>query len=238
MTERGRIRTYVQGLDEQLEGGIPEGYIVLIQGMPGTMKSSLAYSILYHNAKENGIPGLYISLEQNKDILLEHMKSLKMDHELVKDKLSVIDFGLVRKKIEGLKETNPAWLDVAKMYFKTMKKSSDYKLLVIDSLSVLEIIGRIENRRSELFKFFEWLRELNATTFLVSEAYSESNVVQGEDFLADGIIHLKMERLLRDEVNVQRRIRIAKMRSTNHNTSYFILVRSGDKFQITQLISE
>src|SRR5438093_9480588 len=45
-----RVPTFVEGLDESLEGGIPWGHLVLIEGAPGTMKSSLAFSILLHNA--------------------------------------------------------------------------------------------------------------------------------------------------------------------------------------------
>ena len=46
------IRTYVTGLDNRIEGGIPKGHIVLIAGESGSMKSSLAWNILYNYAKE------------------------------------------------------------------------------------------------------------------------------------------------------------------------------------------
>ena len=45
-----RIKTYVKGLDEVMQDGIPEGSVVMIAGKPGTMKSSFAFNILYHNA--------------------------------------------------------------------------------------------------------------------------------------------------------------------------------------------
>ncbi|MCK4455626.1 MAG: KaiC domain-containing protein, partial [Thermoplasmata archaeon] len=48
-----RVRTHIRGLDEQLQGGVPRGSVVLIAGKPGTMKSSVAFNILYRNAKEN-----------------------------------------------------------------------------------------------------------------------------------------------------------------------------------------
>ena len=62
-----RLKTYIKGLDPHLEGGLPKGHILLFAGQPGTMKSSLAYSILYNNAKENGINGIHISLEQSRE---------------------------------------------------------------------------------------------------------------------------------------------------------------------------
>src|SRR5881396_30811 len=58
------VRTFVEGLDETMEGGIPWGHLVLIEGAPGTMKSSLAFSILLHNAAKEGLHCLYLSLEE------------------------------------------------------------------------------------------------------------------------------------------------------------------------------
>ncbi len=48
-----RIKTYIQGFDDVMSGGIPEGHVVLIAGEPGTFKSSLAFNMLYHNVKNN-----------------------------------------------------------------------------------------------------------------------------------------------------------------------------------------
>ena len=45
-----RIRTYVTGLDDRMEGGVPAKYLTLICGRAGTMKSSIAYSMLFNNA--------------------------------------------------------------------------------------------------------------------------------------------------------------------------------------------
>ena len=42
-----KIKTYIEGFDEILDGGIPEGHVVLVCGTPGTMKTSLTYSIMY-----------------------------------------------------------------------------------------------------------------------------------------------------------------------------------------------
>src|SRR5947207_589374 len=45
------VYTHIRGFDEEvLRGGIPQGHVILIRGASGTMKSSLAYYILYHNA--------------------------------------------------------------------------------------------------------------------------------------------------------------------------------------------
>src|SRR3990172_428152 len=58
-----RVKTYIEGLDDTLDGGIPKGHVVLVSGSPGTMKTSVTFSILYHNVKA-GSKGLYISRGQ------------------------------------------------------------------------------------------------------------------------------------------------------------------------------
>src|SRR3970040_2096619 len=48
---RALVKTSIRGFDDDvLRGGIPEGHVVLLRGASGTMKSSIAYYVLYHNA--------------------------------------------------------------------------------------------------------------------------------------------------------------------------------------------
>jgi KaiC/GvpD/RAD55 family RecA-like ATPase len=37
MEQNERIKTFIEGFDRILEGGIPQGHIVLVSGTPGTM---------------------------------------------------------------------------------------------------------------------------------------------------------------------------------------------------------
>jgi len=50
MAQGDRIRTFIHGFDEKLDGGIPVGQIVLLAGEPGTMKSTIAFNVIYQNA--------------------------------------------------------------------------------------------------------------------------------------------------------------------------------------------
>src|SRR5713226_7008762 len=63
-----RLKTYVEGFDEALGGGIPRGSLVLVSGTPGTMKTALTFSILYENVKA-GSKALYITLEESQEDL-------------------------------------------------------------------------------------------------------------------------------------------------------------------------
>lgn len=241
----GKVKTHIEGFDEVLDGGIPAGHNVIVAGTPGTMKSSLAYYILRRNASLDMRKGLYISLEQSRASLLDHMNAMGMAPDKAGESISILDLSQIRKKMRDAEED--VWMDFFKMYAKSIKKSFDYDLLVVDSIDALEALAKFKNHRMEFFRFFKWLRKLNVTSFIISEmpqvvlplgiSVDEwcSFGKHKEDYLADGIILLKMEK--RGDFQVQRRIRCVKMRSVKHETKYFALVYEGNRFQITTIMA-
>jgi circadian clock protein KaiC len=232
----GYIKTYIDGFDDKMQGGIPPGSVVLLVGQPGTMKSSVAYNILFNNAKENDSRGLYVTLEQSSKSLGRHMATMGMDPEMVRDKMEIVDIGLIRKKLTSLQDQS--WVQVFKMYTKNLKETSDYQLLVIDSLPVLSVLAKFANPREELFHLFEWLRDLGVTTILITEMTPDTAKFanHGEDFLADGIIYLRMAEI--GDISVQRQIRCVKMRSVNHNGDYHSLLFDNGRFKATKSIAQ
>jgi KaiC/GvpD/RAD55 family RecA-like ATPase len=237
LTSDKRLKTYIEGFDRMLEGGIPVNHIVLVAGTPGTMKSSISYYLMYHNVLENGMTAVYVTMEQSRESLLRQMEKMGMKTDSVKDRLHVLDLSIIRKKLREV-STGGSWMQVFKSYLSNLKQNLKFDIMVIDSLDVLETMADIVNRRTDLFYLFEWMRELDATVFLISEASGE-RLLDGkfdEGYLSDGIITLKMA-VVR-EVDTQRRIRCVKMRETNHDPSYYSLLFSNGKFQITKVISE
>ena len=232
-----KLKTYIDGFDEKLNGGIPEGCIVLIVGEPGTFKSTLVYYIMYHNAIFNHYSSVYITIEQNRESIIQNMNTIGLPQDRVQDKISIIDLGTLRKTLTN-EIKSESWFQIFRMYIDNLKNSMDYQILGIDSLQVLEILSKIESPREELYSFFEWLRELKITTFIISEQnpVTKEYAKYGEDFMADGIIHLRMDVL--SEVSVQRRIRCVKMRNTAHSPNYYSLLLQGNKFQVTEVLLE
>jgi len=223
--------TYIKGFDEELGGGIPEYHIILVSGTPGTMKSSVAYNILYNNIKHEKSVGVYVSLEQSRENLLFQLESLGQ-HDIDDLNRTSLDMSKIRKEV-SMTHDKP-WLDVLKKHLDYLKETLNFDLLVIDSLPVLEMISNVEDERAYLFYFFEWLRDLKVTSFIISEISTDPSTVYPEEFLADGIILLTMERV--NEVDVHRRIRCVKMRGINHNTGYFTLEFKDNAFQASQAI--
>jgi KaiC/GvpD/RAD55 family RecA-like ATPase len=224
-------KTYIKGFDKELGGGIPEGHIVLIAGTPGTMKSSLAYYFLNQNVLKSDLSGMYLSFEQSKDSLNFQLAQMNMNIDLG-ERLQIVDLSKIRKAAGDFKSKN--WLNVVQKHLELLHKKYRFNLLVIDSLPVLEILSLIEEKRTKLFRFFEWLRDLRLTTLIINEVSPDPNILRDEDFLADGIIHLTLERI--GDIDIFRRIRCVKMRGMNHNTSIFTLEYKDNRFKITQAI--
>lgn len=234
--QRIRIKTYVRSLDEHLGGGIPQGYVVLLSGAPGTMKSSFAYSILYQNALREGRKGAYFTLEQGKELTLEHMASMGMTDPRGTGNITTLDMGNIRKNLSYL-QGRGTWLDLFKMYCYNVMKADSVSTLVVDSLDVLEAMAKLQDRRMELYFLFEWLRELGPLSFLISERPLDlfgGAVPPEEAYLADGIISLETHPT--SDLFVQRRLRIAKMRSTKHETGYYALSYQ-DGFEVTRVVT-
>lgn len=224
-----RVQTFIKGLDKEMGGGVPENSVVLLAGKPGTMKSSLAFSILYHNANHEDLSGVYVTLEQSRKSLLMNMDGLGMKLSGLEKEISVLDLGMIRKKMTQL--TNQTWMEVFKMYLLNLKKNMDIKIVVIDSLPVLEVMGRFQNPREELFHFFEWLRDMEVTAFLITEMQQGSDQFckYDEDFLSDGIMHLDLKR---EGNSVNLFLSVVKMRQTGHKRGYSPLIFDKDGFEI------
>jgi len=232
-----RVRTFVEGLDETLEGGVPWGHVVLIEGAPGTMKSSLGFSILLQNAARAGLHCLYLSLEERGSSLLKQMGSLGLHLEVPKGSLVVLDPRTATNLLGEKKD----WLEGLREGIRSVKEQRGLDVIVIDSLEALEVLAKFKDRRREIYRLFEWLRDLGITSFLVTERPDwvvAGHVLQGrydEEFLADGVIHLRMH--LVTDLTAQRRLRVVKMRGTKHNTGYLAMDFDEGRFRVTRAMS-
>ena len=235
--ELTRFPTYVEGLDEAIEGGIPKGHVILVQGPSGSMKSTLAYSILHHNVRAGNARGLYVSFEQSRPSILFQMKSCGFKTEEVGETLAVLDLALIRKSIGEI--TGSSWLEVFKMYVKSLRDQIGYDMVVLDSITALSVVSKPKEPRVEVFRLFEWLKEHGFTVFTVAEdvpAHLGDSTLQDEVILCDGVLRLDMVPI--NVVDVQRRLKIPKMRGVHHSLGYFDFEVKDGKFFATKAVAD
>ena len=63
MTEPDLIKTGITGLDSILGGGVPRGNIIVVEGPPGSGKTTVGLEFVYRGAKEFDEPGLIVLFE-------------------------------------------------------------------------------------------------------------------------------------------------------------------------------
>ncbi|HKZ48159.1 MAG TPA: ATPase domain-containing protein [Thermoplasmata archaeon] len=228
-----RVRSYVTNLDEQMEGGIPRGSIVLVCGRPGSMKSSLTYYMMHRQATVEGQRCVYVTLEQSRASLVRHLSHIGIDAE-ASGRVAIVDLAQLRKSFgdDGPKgDTN--WLKAIVDQVASYKQLLGCEIVALDSMSALYSLHEFTNPRRELFHFFEGMRALGVTVFLISEMYDPEKDIfaryEVEDFLADGVLHLKVDR---SDGQSNLYLGIVKLRETRHSRSYFPLIVEGEGFEV------
>ncbi len=193
------IKTGIEGMDNLLIKGIPKGTSILVAGGAGSGKTILCLQIV-SNAAKSGKKALYVSLEEPKFRLMNHMKGFGWEPEELERKnllkIKRVDPFKISRSVEAFLANEKGEL---KMRFGGIEElvPAGFKpdLIVIDSLTALAAAFKDEEVTYRIYveQLFRYLEKLDATSFLVSETeqipvkYSRTGV---EEFLADGVIVL------------------------------------------------
>jgi KaiC domain protein len=208
----GRVKTGVDGLDEMLQGGLPENHIVVVMGSFGTGKTTLGLQFIVEGLRKDE-PCIFISLEEDKDSILKNAAAFGWDLSGAIDKKKL---GLFKLEPSDAKTT----ITRIKSELPKFVKSFGAKRVVLDSVSLLNMMFADENdRRSNLFNLCQLLRSTGATTLLTAEVKDENPRSSRDglaEYTADGVLLLQSEEKA-EGGEVQLTIRILKMRRTTHS---------------------
>jgi KaiC/GvpD/RAD55 family RecA-like ATPase len=207
-----QIPTGIKGLDKILKGGIRERSSILISGAPGTGKTIMAMQFIYEGAKM-GVPGIYISSEEQVENLRMHAKEVGMDFEGFEKKglITLIQQPILAKKLISI--ATP--LDVI--------KKKKVKRVVLDSLTLFQFIqiAGLMDYRKEVLDFVNMMHDAGVTLLTTSERpendIDEAHFKQ-EDFLYGGLILLTK---IRKGSSFERCLNVAKMRGQDHLTDIY-----------------
>ena len=215
-----RVKTGVQGLDELIEGGIPENFITLVAGSSGTGKTTFLMQFLAEGIR-NGERGLYIGLGESSEIIKNCMTRYEMDLEKLAE-----DDQLVFADIPQLS------IDEIKMLIEKMDES--VKRLVIDPISALLFtFDKDIDLRQSIRELVELIRDKGVTALISTEVDENSQKISRfgiEDFLADGIVVLYY---IKESGRRQRGVEVRKMRGTSHSDKVHLYkLESGKGFVV------
>ncbi|MEL4304679.1 RAD55 family ATPase [Methanococcoides sp. LMO-2] len=199
-----RINTGVVGLDDMLEGGVPEGFSVVVTGPPGTGKTTLCMQFLMEGVR-NDEKCLFFSFEERIQQLIQHFMRFGWDIGKHIDDGYLEIFGMSPLSFEEIGEIIDAYKP---------------KRIVFDSLNIV-------TDPSEFRKSLSWrtlhkqLKAKNITSFLITEKEHgiETKSYDTYDFLGDGIIFLDQIQANEVEPNLTPVMAVRKMRATRVDTS-------------------
>jgi len=203
----------MRGLDKIFYKDILQPKIILISGMPGSMKSSFVYFLLTKYVNLTGNFGLYATLEETTESHLNNMDSLGIEPHL---NLQISDFTDFREDNDNEMDYLSFTENMLK-YFKE-KQGNRFTTFAFDSLGALYSLldNNGSNMRSRMFHFFKMLRDLNLISFIIMERAieGESHLLGNEGFLSDGIIVLGLKK---KQGRIVRYFQVEKMRATYHS---------------------
>ncbi|MBU0636216.1 AAA family ATPase [Candidatus Micrarchaeota archaeon] len=241
-----RTKTGIAGLDKALQGGFPEGNMVLVSGGAGTGKSTLCLQFLVNGCKE-GDRGVYVSTEQNEAELSKQAASFGWDlQSLIKKNQLKIVFYDITGSDNFLKH-----LEMVVQEFKPKRIVIDSMTTLTDSMilggitehdafSMVQIaesvspIPRTEQIISKqiLYQLLKALRKYKVTTLLTSELYEEVLRLSADgisEFISDGVLLLSY---LGVGQSVFRSIRVRKMRYTDHEKGSLVYQMTAKGIEI------
>ncbi len=206
-----RIDLGIEGLDNMIQGGVPQRHLVVTIGSAGTGKTTFGLQFLYHGLLQ-GDNAVFITLEQSHEAIIDTANEWgwNFDQYEADDRLAVVD-------LDPVEMANS--LDNIRGELPELIKDFNADRLVLDSVSLLEMMyDNPAKRRTEVFDFTRSLKEAGVTTFLTSEA-SESNPYASRhgiiEYLTDAVFILQYVRGETRETRLA--VEIQKIRNANHS---------------------
>lgn len=226
MEDTGLIPTGIAGLDEILLGGIKQGNILMVEGAPGTGKTTLGLEFIYRGAIEYDEPGLVISFELSPQKLMRDASGFGWEFERLEreGKLRVIYTSPMVLLQELHSHDGLLMSEVDRL---------GAKRLLIDGLTPLRLFGELFNNRpfrDSLHLLVESMQRKGLTAIMTREApaneMARASEFAHEQFVCDTCMVLRAEPRGR---SIQRSIEISKSRGQDYITGRHTLRIEGDR---------
>jgi KaiC/GvpD/RAD55 family RecA-like ATPase len=223
------LSTHDERLDYILGGGVPMGHVMIVNGSPGSMKSTLSYYIMYNAVTRSGKRGMYFSLEQKRDSIIRQMERMGMPRAAAEEGMMVVDMVDLRK---AMKDENGDWRQIMMRYVQNVHAEMPFDLFVLDSLESFKSIAMFDFSRQHMMDLFEWFKSLNITVLVIAErTKDDSEAASQETYLADGVIELQMKEF--EDAKVHRWLRCTKMRGMQNDPRFYAFYHNGQEFKFS-----
>jgi circadian clock protein KaiC len=222
-----RVSTGIEGLDYILEGGLPRDRLYLVEGHPGSGKTTLGLQFLLEGMR-HGEKGLFIALSENSTEL-EHVAE---SHGWSLDGLHLYEMESVEDHLRPDSQYtifHPSEVELSHTTRQVRRRIEELapSRVVFDSLSEMRLLAADPLRfRREILAMKQFLQGRNCTVLVLDDV-----VYQDTEQQVQSIVHgvLLLERLPADYGTPRRRISIVKMRGVKYRDGFhdMAILRGG-----------
>ena len=220
------VSTGIPGLDDILAGGLPRRRLYLVQGDPGTGKTTVAVQFLREGVKA-GEPVVYVTLSETR----EELEEMAASHGWSLDGITLYELGDAANTAPEAQQTlfHPAEVELNETMrgvLEVLDRTRPTRV-VFDSLSEMRLLSRDGLRyRRLVLSLKQRLLERNATVLLLDDRTTDADDRQLQS-IAHGVIQL--EHSAPDYGAERRRLRVLKLRGVRYRGGYhdFAIFRGG-----------
>ena len=204
--DNARLKTGIRGLDELLDGGLPAHRLHLIEGSPGTGKTTLALQFLLEGCK-NGEACLYVALSETA----AELRGVALSHGWSLDGIEIFELS----HPEGAEQYtlyHPSEIELGEMVKSVLDITDRLRpgRVVLDSLSEMRLLARDSLRyRRQILALKEYFSRRECTVLMLDDRTSGVDDLQLQS-IAHGVVFLDQMPL--EYGRARRRIRIVKLR--------------------------
>jgi circadian clock protein KaiC len=213
-----RVSTGVRGLDEILKGGLLRGRLYLLQGEPGTGKTTLALQYL-RECERRGEQGLYITLSETRSDL----DSVAASHNWDISPLAICDLSASEDTLRADAQYtifHPSDIELGETTQTVLAEVERVKPrhVVFDGLSEVRLLARDPLRyRRQMLALKQYFAEKGITVLVLDDRSTPLGDIQPESIVS-GIINLEIHSPMYG--GERRRVRVTKVRGSSFFGGY------------------
>ncbi len=217
-----RIDTGVAGLNDILLGGLPAGQMYLLEGDPGTGKTTVAMQFILAGVRA-GEKGLYVTLSEPAAELQASAQSHGWDIA----ELPIAEFVPAEASLSPAEQYtvfHPSEIELAGTIQRLTELIDEVKpdRLVIDSLSELRLLASDMMRyRRQLLALKQFFAGRETTVLLLDDRTGHTQG-QGSDLQLQSIAHgvVRLEKVPRSYGVTRRHVEVVKLRGSAYREGY------------------
>jgi circadian clock protein KaiC len=231
-----RVKTGIEGLDDVLNGGLARDRTYLLEGNPGTGKTTIALQLLLAGAAA-GERGLYVTMSETDN----ELRTSAASHGWKLGDIDIYELAppetlLTEEQQQSLLYSSDLELgETTKRIFEAFSRVKPH-LLVIDSLSEIRLLAQSSLRyRRQILAMKHFFAQRGATVLLLDDLTTDV-ADKSVHSIAHGVIRL--EELAPEYGSDRRRLRVLKYRGSRFRGGYHdFVIRTGGVSVFPRLVS-